>query len=275
MWIAASILKTERCSLRHYTDATMLLAPLGNAQQYCSVFNIQLVFRRLFLHFAEKYPFSWEQRRLLTYSNGGNIASNVYVCWKRWKKQKVADWNHRILLYFESCTCVEPPYFKKNFFNPVKKFFLPIYWEILRSVFRYKKCQSFGKISELNMTDEKKKLDYRGKLILAPMVKVIFTFSKKLVKNCMPDHEWLKMRIRMLEYIIPDLQQTRLSLKVVKNVAEFCIYLAAAFTKFWMCRYVLSAPGVWSWPGTYKDISWLSDCYDDDALYFRAGSGLS
>jgi tRNA-dihydrouridine synthase len=34
------------------------------------------------------------------------------------------------------------------------------------------------------MTDEKKKLDYRGKLILAPMVKV-----SNLVKNCMTDHE--------------------------------------------------------------------------------------
>ncbi len=37
IWIAASILKTERYSLRHYTDATTHLAPLGNAQQYCSV----------------------------------------------------------------------------------------------------------------------------------------------------------------------------------------------------------------------------------------------
>ena len=34
IWIAASILKTERYSLRHYTDATMPLAPLGNAQQF-------------------------------------------------------------------------------------------------------------------------------------------------------------------------------------------------------------------------------------------------
>ncbi len=42
-WIAASILKTERYFLRHYTDATMHLAPLGNAQQYCSVFSSQLV----------------------------------------------------------------------------------------------------------------------------------------------------------------------------------------------------------------------------------------
>ena len=48
IWIAASILKTERYSLRHYTDATTHLAPLGNAQQYCSVYNIQLVFRGLF-----------------------------------------------------------------------------------------------------------------------------------------------------------------------------------------------------------------------------------
>ena len=41
------------CLLRRfYIDATMPLAPLGNAQQYCSVFNFQLVFRRLFLQFA-------------------------------------------------------------------------------------------------------------------------------------------------------------------------------------------------------------------------------
>jgi hypothetical protein len=39
--LAASILKTEWYSLRHYTDATTHLAPLGNAQQYCSVFNYQ------------------------------------------------------------------------------------------------------------------------------------------------------------------------------------------------------------------------------------------
>jgi hypothetical protein len=38
--------------LRHYIDTTMHLAPLGNAQQYCSVFNFQLVFRELFLQFA-------------------------------------------------------------------------------------------------------------------------------------------------------------------------------------------------------------------------------
>jgi hypothetical protein len=68
------------------------------------------------------------------------------------------------------------------------------------------------------MTDEKKKLDYRGKLILAPMVKVIST-SLILVKNCMPDHKWLKICFHMLEYIILDLQQTRLSLKIEKNVA--------------------------------------------------------
>ncbi len=49
IWIAASILKTERYSLRHYADATTHLAPLGNAQQYCSVFNFQLVFHGLFL----------------------------------------------------------------------------------------------------------------------------------------------------------------------------------------------------------------------------------
>ncbi len=48
IWIAASILKTERYSLRHYTDATTHLAPLGNAQQYCSVFNFHLLFRGLF-----------------------------------------------------------------------------------------------------------------------------------------------------------------------------------------------------------------------------------
>ena len=47
-WIAASILKTERYSLRHYTDATTHLAPLGMAQQYCSVFNFQLVFAGFF-----------------------------------------------------------------------------------------------------------------------------------------------------------------------------------------------------------------------------------
>ncbi len=47
------ILKTERYCLRHYIDATMPLAPLGNAQQYCSAFNFQLVFRGLFLQFAE------------------------------------------------------------------------------------------------------------------------------------------------------------------------------------------------------------------------------
>jgi hypothetical protein len=33
-------------------DATMPLAPLGKAQQYCSVFNFQLAFRGLFLQFA-------------------------------------------------------------------------------------------------------------------------------------------------------------------------------------------------------------------------------
>jgi hypothetical protein len=46
--------KTERYSLRHYTDATTHLAPLGNAQQYCSVFNFQLVFRGLFLQLAAR-----------------------------------------------------------------------------------------------------------------------------------------------------------------------------------------------------------------------------
>jgi hypothetical protein len=41
------------CLLRRfYIDATMPLAPLGNAQQYCSVFNFQLVFRGLFLQFS-------------------------------------------------------------------------------------------------------------------------------------------------------------------------------------------------------------------------------
>jgi hypothetical protein len=35
-----------------YIDATMPLAPVGNVQQYCSVFNFQLVFRGLFLQFA-------------------------------------------------------------------------------------------------------------------------------------------------------------------------------------------------------------------------------
>ncbi len=39
-------------ALRQYIDARMPLAPLGKAQQYCSVFNFQLVFRRLFLQFA-------------------------------------------------------------------------------------------------------------------------------------------------------------------------------------------------------------------------------
>jgi hypothetical protein len=51
-WIAASILKIERYCLRHYMDATMPLAPLGKAQQYCSVFNFPLAFRGLFLQFA-------------------------------------------------------------------------------------------------------------------------------------------------------------------------------------------------------------------------------
>ncbi len=54
IWIAASILKTERYSLRHYTDATTHLAPLGNAQQYCSVYNFQLVFRGFFLQLAAR-----------------------------------------------------------------------------------------------------------------------------------------------------------------------------------------------------------------------------
>ena len=54
IWIAASLLKTERCSLRHYTDATTHLAPLGNAQQYCSVFNFQIVFHGLFLQIAAR-----------------------------------------------------------------------------------------------------------------------------------------------------------------------------------------------------------------------------
>ncbi len=39
-------------ALRQYIDATMPLAPLGKAQQYCSVFNFQLVLCRLFLQFA-------------------------------------------------------------------------------------------------------------------------------------------------------------------------------------------------------------------------------
>ncbi len=47
-----SLRHTERYCLRHYTDATTHLAPLGNAQQYCSVFNFQLVFRGIFLQFA-------------------------------------------------------------------------------------------------------------------------------------------------------------------------------------------------------------------------------
>ncbi len=51
-WIAVSILKTERYCQRHYIDATMHLAPVGKAQQCCSVFNFQLVFRGLFLQFA-------------------------------------------------------------------------------------------------------------------------------------------------------------------------------------------------------------------------------
>jgi hypothetical protein len=104
------------------------------------------------------------------------------------------------------------------------------------------------------MTDEKKKLDYRGKLILAPMVKVIYTFSI-MVKNCVPDHEWLKMRIRMLEYIVPDLQQTRLPLKVVRNVVEFGIYKAAALPSGRSCvTMCLVRPGFESWPGTRNDI---------------------
>ncbi len=51
-WIAASILKTKCYCQRHYIDALMHLAPVGKAQQYCSVFNFQLVFRGLFLQFA-------------------------------------------------------------------------------------------------------------------------------------------------------------------------------------------------------------------------------
>ncbi len=90
-----------------------------------------------------------------------------------------------------------------------------------------------------------------------------------------------KIWIRMLEYIIPDLQQTRLSLKVEKNVAEFCnlaeffLYLfSCSITKFGiLCSYVPSASGLKSCSGTHKDLSWLSDCYDD-AIYFRAGLGL-
>jgi hypothetical protein len=39
-------------ALRQFIDATMPLAPLGNAQQYCSVFIFQFVFRGLFLQFA-------------------------------------------------------------------------------------------------------------------------------------------------------------------------------------------------------------------------------
>jgi hypothetical protein len=38
--------------LCQYIDTTMPLTPLGNAQQYCSVFNFQLVFRGLFFQFA-------------------------------------------------------------------------------------------------------------------------------------------------------------------------------------------------------------------------------
>jgi hypothetical protein len=51
-WIAASVLKTERYCPRHYIDATMPLASLGKAQQYCSVLIFQLVSRGFFLQFA-------------------------------------------------------------------------------------------------------------------------------------------------------------------------------------------------------------------------------
>ncbi len=50
-WKKSEVGDSERYFLRFYIDATMPLAPLGNAQQYCSVFNFQLVFHGLFLQF--------------------------------------------------------------------------------------------------------------------------------------------------------------------------------------------------------------------------------
>ncbi len=55
-WIAASILKTQRYCLRHYIDATMPLALVGNEQQYCSISNFQLVFRGLFFTVCRALP---------------------------------------------------------------------------------------------------------------------------------------------------------------------------------------------------------------------------
>jgi hypothetical protein len=46
-------------ALRQYIDVTMPLAPLGNAQQYCSVFNFQVVFLGLFLQFAAHFLRTW------------------------------------------------------------------------------------------------------------------------------------------------------------------------------------------------------------------------
>jgi hypothetical protein len=47
--IAALILKTECYYVRYYIDATMHLASLGNAVQYSSVCNFQIVFLGLFI----------------------------------------------------------------------------------------------------------------------------------------------------------------------------------------------------------------------------------
>jgi hypothetical protein len=54
--ITASILKTELYCLCHYIDAMMYLAPLGKAQQYCSAFNFQFVFRGLFFTVRSALP---------------------------------------------------------------------------------------------------------------------------------------------------------------------------------------------------------------------------
>jgi hypothetical protein len=78
----------------------------------------------------------------------------------------------------------------------------------------------------------------------------------------------------MLEYIIPDLQQTRLPLKVEKNVAELCIYLTEALPSCRSCvTMCLVRPGLNPGPAPVKiSLDWAIAMII--AIYFRAGSGL-
>jgi hypothetical protein len=51
---SAEELRMDIPALRQFIDATMPLVLLGNAQQYCNVFNFQLAFCGLFLQFAAR-----------------------------------------------------------------------------------------------------------------------------------------------------------------------------------------------------------------------------